>query len=67
MGDDAAMLDIVTSASIACGFHAGDPTGILGTLRAAAARGVAWLSGPMSSTAIWPGSGGGRWMSAPRI
>ena len=41
MGDDAAMLDIVTSANIACGFHAGDPAGILRTLRAAAARGVA--------------------------
>ncbi|MFO8125027.1 LamB/YcsF family protein, partial [Yoonia sp.] len=25
MGDDAALLDIVSSASIACGFHAGDP------------------------------------------
>lgn len=25
MGDDAAMLDIVTSANIACGYHAGDP------------------------------------------
>jgi len=25
MGDDAAMLDIVTSANVACGFHAGDP------------------------------------------
>ncbi|MER6900621.1 LamB/YcsF family protein, partial [Amycolatopsis sp. NPDC000740] len=24
MGDDEAMLDIVTSANIACGFHAGD-------------------------------------------
>ncbi|MDB5648390.1 LamB/YcsF family protein, partial [Methylobacterium sp.] len=24
-GDDAAMLDIVTSANVACGFHAGDP------------------------------------------
>lgn len=41
MGDDAAMLDIVTSANIACGFHAGDPAGILRTVRAAAARGVA--------------------------
>jgi UPF0271 protein len=40
MGDDAAMLDIVTSANVACGFHAGDPAGILDTLRAAAARGV---------------------------
>ncbi len=41
MGDDAAMLDIVTSANVACGFHAGDPAGMLDTLRAAAARGVA--------------------------
>ena len=40
IGDDAAMLDIVTSANIACGFHAGDPVGILRSLRAAAARGV---------------------------
>ncbi|WP_323017249.1 5-oxoprolinase subunit PxpA [Castellaniella sp.] len=40
MGDDASMLDIVTSANVACGFHAGDPAGILDTLRAAAARGV---------------------------
>lgn len=40
MGDDASMLEIVTSANVACGFHAGDPTGILTTLRAAAARGV---------------------------
>ena len=40
MGDDAAMLEIVTSANIACGFHAGDPSGILRTVKAAAARGV---------------------------
>ena len=40
MGDDAAMLEIVSSANVACGFHAGDPVGILQTLRAAAARGV---------------------------
>ena len=25
MGDDAALLQIVNSANIACGFHAGDP------------------------------------------
>ncbi len=25
MGDDAAMLEIVTSANIACGWHASDP------------------------------------------
>ena len=41
MGDDAAMLGIVTSANLACGFHAGDPAGILETLRAAAQHGVA--------------------------
>lgn len=40
MGDDAAMLGLVSSANVACGFHAGDPAGILTTLRAAAERGV---------------------------
>ncbi|TNM64058.1 LamB/YcsF family protein [Aliirhizobium smilacinae] len=40
MGDDSAMLDIVSSANVACGFHAGDPAGILKTLRAATERGV---------------------------
>lgn len=40
MGDDEAMLDIVTSANVACGFHAGDPAGILRTLKAAAAKNV---------------------------
>lgn len=40
MGDDASMLDIVTSANIACGFHAGDPAGILSVLKEAVARGV---------------------------
>lgn len=41
MGDDAAMLPIVTSANIACGYHAGDPAGILATLRLAKTHGVA--------------------------
>ena len=40
MGDDAAMLDIVSSANVACGFHAGDAAGILTTLKAAKARNV---------------------------
>ncbi|MEO3758383.1 5-oxoprolinase subunit PxpA [Mycobacterium sp. B14F4] len=40
LGDDDAMLDIVTSANIACGFHAGDPALLLQTCRAAAERGV---------------------------
>ncbi|MFD1797834.1 LamB/YcsF family protein [Paracoccus aurantiacus] len=41
MGDDDAILDIVSSANVACGFHAGDPLTILDTVRAAAGRGVA--------------------------
>ncbi len=41
MGDDDAMLDIVSSANVACGFHAGDAAGILRTLRSAARKGVA--------------------------
>ncbi len=40
LGDDAAMLELVTSANIACGYHAGDPRGIRKTLRVAAANGV---------------------------
>ena len=40
MGDDEAMLKIVTSANVACGFHAGDPRSILDTLRLAAAHNV---------------------------
>lgn len=40
MGDDPAMLDVVTSANIACGGHAGDPQTMFATLRLAAARGV---------------------------
>lgn len=40
MGDDTAMLDLVTSANVACGGHAGDPETMFDTLLAAAARGV---------------------------
>lgn len=40
MGDDGAMLRLVTSANIACGGHAGDPETMFATLRLAAARGV---------------------------
>jgi UPF0271 protein len=40
LGDDDAMLAIVTSANIACGFHAGDPAGMLAVCRLAAQRGV---------------------------
>ncbi|WP_078292610.1 5-oxoprolinase subunit PxpA [Mycobacterium sp. D16R24] len=40
LGDDEAMLDVITSANLACGFHAGDPATLLHTCRAAAARGI---------------------------
>ncbi len=41
MGDDAAILPVVSSANVACGFHAGDPAGIFSTLKSAKANGVA--------------------------
>ena len=37
LGDDDALLDVVTSANVACGFHAGDPS----TMRRVCARAVA--------------------------
>ncbi|WP_299847990.1 5-oxoprolinase subunit PxpA [uncultured Roseovarius sp.] len=40
MGDDTGLLDIVTSANIACGLHAGDWDVMAATMQAAAARGV---------------------------
>lgn len=40
MADDAAMLDIVSSANIACGAHAGDPMVMAETLNLARERGV---------------------------
>ena len=40
LGDDDAMLGIVSSANVACGFHAGDPAGLLRVCRSAAQRGV---------------------------
>ena len=41
MGDDEAMLDIVSSANIACGFHAGDPSIMFRTAQIAKRKGVA--------------------------
>ncbi|HET7291114.1 MAG TPA: 5-oxoprolinase subunit PxpA [Vicinamibacteria bacterium] len=40
-GDDEALLPLVTSASVACGFHAGDPEFMARTVAAAARAGVA--------------------------
>jgi UPF0271 protein len=41
MGDDAALFSEVSSANLACGFHAGDPGTIRTTLAAAIAAGIA--------------------------
>lgn len=41
LGDDDALLSIVTSANVACGFHAGDPTTMRRVCAVAAAHGVA--------------------------
>lgn len=40
MGDDAAIFQSVSSANVACGFHAGDPSGIAQTCRDAVAGGM---------------------------
>jgi UPF0271 protein len=40
MGDDAALLEVLSSANIACGFHAGDAVIMDRTVRLALARGV---------------------------
>ena len=40
LGDDDAMLAVVSSANVACGFHAGDPTTLLRTCRSAARAAV---------------------------
>src|SRR3954467_8220390 len=41
LGDDEALLGVVTSANVACGFHAGDPTTMRRVCAGAAAAGVA--------------------------
>ncbi len=40
MGDDRALLGVVSSANIACGYHAGDPGVMAATMRAALEHGV---------------------------
>ena len=41
LGDDAAMFALVSSANVACGFHAGDPVTMLASARLAVRHGVA--------------------------
>jgi len=40
MGDDAALMKVITSANIACGFHAGDPSIMVKTVQLAMENGV---------------------------
>ncbi|MDN6271572.1 MAG: LamB/YcsF family protein, partial [Bifidobacterium crudilactis] len=40
LGDDDSMLRLISSANIACGFHAGDPSVMLHTLKGAQAHHV---------------------------
>lgn len=40
MGDDEALMNVLSSANLACGFHAGDPLIMENTVRAALERGV---------------------------
>jgi 5-oxoprolinase (ATP-hydrolysing) subunit A len=40
LGDDEALLEVITSANVACGFHAGDPATLVRTCGLAAERGV---------------------------
>jgi 5-oxoprolinase (ATP-hydrolysing) subunit A len=40
LGDDEALLEVITSANVACGFHAGDPTVLRRTCERAAELGV---------------------------
>jgi UPF0271 protein len=41
LGDDDALLDVVTSANVACGFHAGDPSTMASVCRRAVRKGAA--------------------------
>src|ERR1700684_1023048 len=51
IGDDEALLTIVTSANIACGFHAGDPLTIRRACAGAVANGVS-IGAQVSSRAL---------------
>ena len=64
LGDDAALLRIVTSANAACGFHAGD----LSIMRTVAIGRLptTWQSAPRCPIATSPASAAGPWTSPPR-
>jgi lactam utilization protein B len=55
MGDDGALLDVVSSANLACGFHAGDALTMRETVRKAKQRGVIPISrGLAGATWMYP-------------
>ena len=58
LGDDEALLDLVTSANVACGFHAGDAVHHAPGLRRAPPS-AGSRSAPRSATGTWPASAGG--------
>ena len=58
MGQDAALMDSISSANVACGFHAGDPGAMRATIALAREKGVAVGAHPVSRT--WSGLAGAR-------
>ena len=64
LGDDEAMLEVVTSANVACGFHAGDPRRCGRCARRPST--TAWRSAPRCRTRTCSGSVGATSTSIPR-
>lgn len=60
IGSDDRVLALVSSANVACGFHAGDPSVMGATVAACRAQGVAG-GAPTPGSRIWWGSVGGSW------
>ena len=63
IGGDEEIIKYVTSANVACGFHAGDPMVMDATVKAAAARGVAVGAHPGYPDLL--GFGRRKWCSSP--
>lgn len=61
--DDEQLLSVVTSANVACGFHAGDAATMRRVCELAAARGSG--SAPRSPIGTWRASDGARWTFRP--
>lgn len=59
IGSDDRVLALVSSANVACGFHAGDPSVMGATVAACRAQGVA-VGRPPRVPGLW-GSVGGSW------